>query len=208
MKTQMSKVVVALAALAMGRASATDVAGDVAGEVGVASTMPPERSGEHVATRQELVRDAENTIASFSKADPGLSRFFDTAAGYVVFPTVGKGGAIVGGAFGRGVLYEHCKPVGRASVTQVTIGAQLGGQSYSEIVFLESEDALARFKKGQFSVAAQASAVVAAKGASANTRYARGVAVFTLAETGLMAEATVGGQKFAFRPFPRKSIGG
>jgi lipid-binding SYLF domain-containing protein len=197
MKTQMSKVAVAMAALAMGRAAAADATSD---EKTAAVT---EHRVERTASRRELVSEAEATVASFRSTDPGLSRFFDGAAGYVVFPTVGKGGAIVGGAYGKGVLFEHCNPIGRATLTQVTVGAQLGGQSYSEIVFLESEEALARFKRGQFSVAAQASAVAAAAGRSANARYARGVAVFTLAETGLMAEASVGGQKFGFRPFAK-----
>ncbi len=201
MMTQMSKMAVVMAALAIGTAAASEVPSK--------STAPVSgRSVKRTPSTHELVKEADETAATFRSTDPSLSRFFDSAAGYVVFPTVGKGGALVGGAYGKGVLFEHCKPVGRASLTQVTVGAQLGGQSYSEIVFLESEDALDRFKRGQVSVAAQASAVVAAKGASANVRYARGVAVFTLAETGLMAEASIGGQKFAFRPFPRKSAGG
>jgi len=101
------------------------------------------------------------------------------------------------------VLFEHGRPTGQTSLTQVTIGAQLGGQAYSEIVFFESESAATSFKKGEFAMAAEVSAVVAATGASANARYANGVAVFTLAKGGLMAEASVGGQKFAFAPFPK-----
>ncbi len=117
--------------------------------------------------------------------------------------TVGKGAAGIGGAYGRGVLFEHGRPTGQTSLTQVTIGAQLGGQAYSEIVFFESESAATSFKKGEFAMAAEVSAVVAATGASANAKYANGVAVFTLAKGGLMAEASVGGQKFGFRPFAR-----
>ena len=147
------------------------------------------------------VKEATSTVADFRRADPSLSRFFDGAAGYAVFPAIAKGAFGIGAAHGRGVLFEHGQPVGRTTLTQVTIGAQLGGQSYSEVVFFESADPLKRFKEGEFAMAAQTSAVAASEGASADARYARGVAVFTLARSGLMAEASVGGQKFAYTPF-------
>ncbi len=150
------------------------------------------------ALSDDLVQEARDTIALFRKTDPQLVRFFDEAAGYVVFPTVGKGGAGVGGAYGKGVLFEGEKVVGRASLTQVTVGLQLGGQTYSEIIFFETPKALADFKKGEFALAAQASAVAAASGASANARYQQGVAVFSMAKGGLMGEASVGGQKFSY----------
>jgi lipid-binding SYLF domain-containing protein len=153
------------------------------------------------SSRAKMLSEAESTAAAFRHADPTLSRFFGSSAGYAVFPTVGKGGAGVGGAYGRGVLYERGHPVGQTTLTQVTVGAQLGGQAYSELVFFEGPEALQRFKKGEFAMAAEVSAVIAATGASANAKYARGVAVFTLAKGGLMAEASIGGQKFAFKPF-------
>lgn len=146
------------------------------------------------------VKEADASVSTFEAADPGLPRFLSGAAGYAVFPSVGKGAVGVGAAFGRGVLYERGQPTGRTTLTQVTVGAQLGGQAYSELVVLESEEAVAKFKKGQLTMAAQVSAVAATAGASANARYERGVAVFTLARGGLMAEASVGGQKFGFRP--------
>ena len=150
------------------------------------------------------VKEAQETIAVFKKADPGLSRFFDNAVGYAVFPTVTKGAIGVGGAAGSGVVFEKGKAIGKASLTQVTVGAQLGGQTYSEILFFETEQALTDFKKGTLALAAQASAVAAAKDASANAKYEKGVAVFTTGKGGLMAEASVGGQKFAFEPFGKK----
>ncbi len=196
MRKQMKTTAGALAALAVGAAAASAFASEP-------TATGSEKSGQHAAARHGLVRDAEAAVAAFQQADPSLSRFFTSAVGYAVLPSVGKGAAGIGGAYGRGVLFEHGKPTGRTTLTQVTIGAQLGGQAYSEIVFFESEEALASFKNGRLAMAAQVSAVAAKAGASANARYARGVAVFTLAKGGLMAEASVGGQKFGFRPFAR-----
>jgi Las17-binding protein actin regulator len=150
------------------------------------------------------VKEAQATIAVFKKADPGLARFFDTAVAYVVFPTVTKGAIGVGGAAGSGVVFEKGKAVGKASLTQVTIGAQLGGQTYSEVIFFESEPAYSDFKKGSLALAAQASAVAASTGVSTNAKYEKGVAVVTTGKGGLMAEASVGGQKFGFEPFGKK----
>jgi lipid-binding SYLF domain-containing protein len=139
------------------------------------------------------VKEAQETISVFKKADPGLSRFFESAAGYAVFPSVKKGAVGIGGATGSGVVFEKGKAIGRTSLTQVTVGAQLGGQAYSEVIFFETAPAFADFKKGTFALAAQASAVAATKGASANAKYQNGVAVFTTGQGGLMFEASVGG---------------
>ena len=189
------KMAGALAALAVGAV--------VAPAFAYASTAAGSGKSGPEAARHEQVSDAEATVAAFRQADPDLARFFSGAVAYAVFPSVGKGGAGLGGAYGKGVLFERGAPTGQVTVTQVTVGAQLGGQAYSEIVFLESQEALKSFRKGQFAMAAQVSAVVAAAGASANAKYAQGVAVFTMPKGGLMAEASVGGQKFAFRPFAK-----
>ncbi len=140
------------------------------------------------------------TIRLFKKEDPGITKFFSSSHGYAVFPTVAKGGAGLGGAHGKGLVYERGKRIGKASLTQFTIGIQLGGQSYSEIVFFENADAMAGFKESKFAIASQVSAVAAAEGAAAHAKYTLGVAVFTLAKSGLMCEASVGGQKFKFIP--------
>jgi len=157
-----------------------------------------------LAARAGDVKDAQETIALFKKTDPGLSRFFDRSVGWAVFPTVGKGAIGIGGAHGGGVLFEGGQAAGTCTLTQVTVGFQLGGQAYSEIIFFESGATLADFKKGALALAAQVSAVAAAEGASANARYQLGVAVFTIAKGGLMYEASVGGQKFSFEPFGGK----
>ena len=156
------------------------------------------------ARAADPVKEAKDTITVFKKADPGISKFFESAAGYAVFPTIGKGAIGIGGAGGSGILFEKGKAVGKTSMAQVTIGLQLGGQSYSEVVFFETDAAMNDFKKGNFALAAQVSAVAAAAGASANANYANGVAVFTVAKGGLMYEASVGGQKFGYEPFGGK----
>jgi lipid-binding SYLF domain-containing protein len=152
---------------------------------------------------KELKDQARETIEQFKKTDPGLSKFFNTAEGYAVFPTVTKGGAGIGMARGKGLVYEKGNLVGQVELTQGTIGAQLGGQTYSEVIFIEDKETMASFKKSDFALSAQAGATAAAAGASANAKYKLGVAVFTMAKGGLMAEASVGGQKLKFIPIEK-----
>jgi lipid-binding SYLF domain-containing protein len=143
-------------------------------------------------------KEAQEAVADFKKADPTMDKFFKNAAGYAVFPTVTKGAVGVGAARGGGVVYEKGKPVGRTTLTQVTVGFQLGGQAYREIIFFEDAETLDRFKRGKFEIAAQVSAVAATAGASADAKYTEGVAVFTTVKGGLMYEASIGGQKFSY----------
>jgi lipid-binding SYLF domain-containing protein len=152
----------------------------------------------------QLTTSSEDVVQLAKKTDPGLQTFFESAAGYAVFPSVGKGAVGVGGAYGRGELYEGGKLAGYCTLTQASIGFALGGQKYSELIFFETKAALDRFKSGSFAFAAQVSAVALKSGASANAKYADGVAVFTMGETGLMYEASVGGQKFSFQPVATK----
>ena len=150
--------------------------------------------------KAELNTKVQNAIDKAVKSDPGLKTFFDEAAGYAVFPKVGKGAVGVGGAYGRGELYEAGQLAGYCTLTQASIGLALGGQAYTELIFFETQHALDRFKTGNFAFAAQASAVALKSGASANAKYTDGVAVFTMAEAGLMYEASIGGQKFSYKP--------
>lgn len=155
----------------------------------------------HADKKADLTEAAKDIMAEFKKADPGLEKFFQESAGYAIFPKVAKGGLGIGAAKGTGQLYEKGELIGQTSLTQVTIGLQLGGQVYAEVVFFETEKALKDFKEGKFEFSAQVSAVAAAEGASANAKYKLGVAVFTLARGGLMYEASVGGQKFKYKPY-------
>jgi lipid-binding SYLF domain-containing protein len=152
---------------------------------------------------EEFKQQTQAAIDQFKKTDPGIKSFFSKARGYAVIPTVGKGGFGIGAARGKGLVYEGGKLVGEVKLTQVTIGAQLGGQTYSEVVFLENKETMESFKKGDFALSAQATATAAAAGASANAKYKIGVAVFTMAKGGLMYEASVGGQKFNFIPLAK-----
>jgi lipid-binding SYLF domain-containing protein len=142
----------------------------------------------------------EETIAKFKEADPGMKVFFEKAYGYAVFPGIGKGGFIIGGGYGDGWVYEQGKHVGRASLTQLTVGAQIGGQSYSEIIFFADKATLDVFKKGNWETSAQASAIIVKAGASKDASYDNGVAIFTMPKAGAMVEASVGGQKFKYTP--------
>ncbi len=170
--------------------------------VGVCGLIGCSTAPKSVEQRAELTSEVQAAIDAARATDPGLQRFFDTAAGYAVFPTVGKGAVGVGGAYGRGQLFEDGELVGYCSLTQGTVGLALGGQAYTQLIFFEDQAALDRFKSGNYAFSAQASAVALRSGASANARYSEGVAVFTMGESGLMVEASIGGQKFSFEPIP------
>jgi lipid-binding SYLF domain-containing protein len=160
-----------------------------------------------------------DTVELFKNAGESAG-FFRSCYGYAVFPTVGKGGLVVGGAYGTGHVYAQGKYTGEASLTQLSVGLQAGGQAYSQIVFFENKAAYDEFTSGSFEFGADAGAVAitAAAGATAGTtgasatasggkkdavttgRYYKGMAVFTIVKGGAMYEATVAGQKFKFTP--------
>ena len=129
-----------------------------------------------------------------------MNSFFDKSVGYAVFPTVGKGGMGIGGARGKGLLYENDTPTAVVTLTQLSFGFQFGGQAYSEFIFFEDDVVLQNFKRGNYELGAQASAVAITAGASADANFNDGVAIFTAQKGGLMYEASVGGQKFKIEP--------
>ncbi len=143
----------------------------------------------------------KETIDRFLQLDPTLQTYFDQAAGYAVFPTVGKGAFIGGIGYGRGWFYEAGKPIGKASIHQLSAGAQIGGQAYSEIIFLRDRDNVEDFKYSKYEIGAQATAVAVTEGVGKATTYTHGVAIFILPKAGLMAEVSVSGQRFGFEPF-------
>jgi len=152
-----------------------------------------------LADDADLRTEAERAIKVFQGADSGLTNSFSRAAGFAIFPSVGKGGLIFGAEHGNGLVYEKGKPVGETTVTEINFGAQIGGQSFYEVIFFETPEALANFKESNFEMSAKVSAVAAAEGASLNAKYRDGVMVFTLPRSGLMVQATVGGQKFKYK---------
>jgi lipid-binding SYLF domain-containing protein len=163
----------------------------------------------------------ESTIKVF-QSSPTVQPYFKSAYGYAVFPTVGKGGLGIGGAYGKGQVYRDGKVTGTTSLAKVTIGFQAGGQAFSQIIFFQDKRAYDDFTSGEFAFDAQASAVAITAGAQASagttggatagatagpktgayakTDYYKGMAVFVHAKGGLMYEAAIGGQKFSFKP--------
>ncbi|GBF21332.1 MULTISPECIES: lipid-binding SYLF domain-containing protein [Arenibacter] len=150
---------------------------------------------------KKILNDAAKAKKTLLKAHSGLQSLFDDSAGYVIFPNVGKGGLVVGGASGNGAVYEDGNVIGLAGLKKLNIGLQAGGQAIIEVIFFEDAEALNEFKQGNFSFAAEVSAVALKSGIALNAKYKDGVAVFVLPKAGLMADASVGGQKFSFRAF-------
>ena len=124
----------------------------------------------------------------------------DTSAGYAVFPEIGKGGLVVGAAYGRGVLYQHGRKAGFVELNQASIGAQLGAQTFTELIVFRNDYDVARLKAGTYSLGANASAVVLTTGAAATADFVDGVAVFVVPRGGAMAELSLSGQKINFSP--------
>jgi lipid-binding SYLF domain-containing protein len=150
---------------------------------------------------KKVMTDASTAKAEFLKTDPLLKNVFGAAYGYVIFPNVGKGAMGVGGASGNGIVYEKGTIVGKAKLSQLTFGFQAGGQAYRELIFFENKAAFDRFKANKVEFSAQASAVAATAGASANAKYRDGIMIYTQQKGGVMYEASVGGQKFKFSTF-------
>lgn len=158
-----------------------------------------EGGGDQTAT-MSLQSQADASITEIKQRDPSIQKFFDNAYGYAVFPKIAKGAAGVGAANGEGVVFEQGVAVGTSEMTQVTLGLQLGGQTYSEFIFFQDKAHLDVFKTGNTEFAANASAVAVKSGAAASNDFNNGMAVFTMPRAGLMFEASIGGQKFSYRP--------
>ena len=176
-----------------------------------------------LSTQLVAADEFDETVEAFKRAGETAS-FFDSAYAYVVFPTIGKGGIGIGGARGKGRMYAQGQYVGDATMTQLTVGLQLGGQAFSQMIFLEDQRAFESFTSGNFEFSAQATAVALTAGVSAEANtgggtsagasggrndatvthggYRKGMAIFTIARGGLMYEASLGGQKFNYEPLP------
>jgi lipid-binding SYLF domain-containing protein len=169
----------------------------------------------------QIVRadDYSDTVSSFKGAGESAA-YFGSAYGYAVFPTIGKAGMGIGGAHGKGQVYRQGQQIGKSKMTQLTVGFQLGGQAFSQIIFFEDERALKEFTSGNFEFSAQATAVAITAGVSAEANtgggtsagvsggsnnastvsrgYRKGMAIFTVTKGGLMYEAALGGQKYSY----------
>jgi lipid-binding SYLF domain-containing protein len=139
-----------------------------------------------------------SSLTDFKATDPSLNDMMGRAYGYAIFPNVVTAAVGIGGGHGDGEVYQGSRLVGRADISQASIGAQLGGQRFSELILFEDEHSLNEFEHGTVEFDARASAVAASKGAAATANYDKGVIVFTLPQSGLMAQAAIGGQKFRY----------
>lgn len=155
---------------------------------------------ENTAERSELVGESRDALRKMTEKDPSLESVLAESEGYVVFPSVGKGGFIVGASMADGVVFEDGQIVGFASLGGASIGPQVGAQSFTELIVFKTEDALTRLKSGNFDLTASVSATALASGAAAQAKFEGGTAVFIDDEVGLMAEASVGGQQINFSP--------
>ena len=149
-----------------------------------------------------LSAEVKETIAIFKEKDPEIEQFFDKSYGYAVLPKVFKGAIGIGGAYGKGEVYEQGKMVGYCSMSQATLGLSLGGEYFREIVFFRDKSDLDRFKAGKYTFSAQVTGVAATTGAAAKADYKSGMAVFITTDKGLMFDASLGGQKFKYVPEP------
>lgn len=175
-----------------------------------------------VAAPASVFADSHADAIAVFKSSPAVMPFFDTAYGYAVFPTVGKGGLFVGAAYGKGKVFRGDTATGTATLAKMSLGWQVGGQAFREIIFFEDQRAYEEFTRGSFEFDANASAVAItaglqaqagsmgatagasvgpATGKQAGTKYFKGVAVFVHAMGGLMVEAAIGGQTITFEPY-------
>lgn len=174
-----------------------------------------------ITTAAAEIKDYSNTINVF-RDSPALTKFFKNSYGYAVFPTIGKAGFVVGGSYGEGQVYRGGKATGKTAVIEGSIGFQIGGKAFSEIIFFQDKRAYDEFTSGNFEFGATAQAVAITAGAEARVRtggtsasasagpktgvqaetdYVNGMATFVHATGGLMYEFSIGGQKFTFEPF-------
>jgi len=152
-------------------------------------------------SQENDIDKAKEAIEDFKQVDEGIAELFSSAFGYAVLPAIGKGGIGIGGAGGKGTVFKGGEPVADVKMSQVTVGLQLGGQKYAEVIFFETEAAYTRFVEKDFEFAAQVSAVALTSGASADAKFKDGMLVFTQALGGLMYEASIGGQRFKVELF-------
>jgi lipid-binding SYLF domain-containing protein len=147
-----------------------------------------------------LLKRSQASRQEWNKVDPQFEAFAKKGYGYAFFPEITKGGLVVGGARGRGVVYETGQHIGYADLTQMSLGFQAGLQDYSQLIVFENQPAMDKFKRNEFDFGANASAVYADKGAAMSAQFVDGVAVFVRPTRGAMAEASLAGQQITYLP--------
>src|SRR5690606_15544377 len=159
--------------------------------------------GSAKKTGDDLIADAQQERTAIQQEYPDMAELFRTSAAYAIFPNVGKGAYVIGGASGNGGVYQNGNVIGYSDLEQLDVGLQIGGQSYVDILFFENQAALDNFKSGTYELGANASAVILDQGASRDISFQDGVAVVTKPKGGAMAGVSVGGQRFSFQPASR-----
>lgn len=153
------------------------------------------------ARQERLIDDAENAKSAFTESNEQLQQLFNHAYGYAILPNVGKGAAGIGGAAGSGIVYEQGKTIGSVKMKQLTVGLHFGGQAYREVIFFEDKATLERFKTNELEFATQTSATAMNEEDQKDATYKDGILVFTQKKSGLMYDASIGGQKFNYDSF-------
>jgi len=156
--------------------------------------------------KTRIQESAAATIKRLGEKDRGLGQMLKKAYGYAVFPAVGKASLVVGGSYGHGAVFERGKFIGHATLSQLTIGVQVGGDTFTELLVFENKEALDRLKKGKMSFAANASAVLVKAGAAGTKNVTNGVAAYAYSRGGMLLEAVIGGQKFSFKPADEEEL--
>lgn len=169
-----------------------------AGALAMAMIVGCSSASKSSEDRSALREEGKVSVERFGRTDSSLPKFVHDAWGYAIFPEIGKGGLIVGGSYGRGVVYEQQQHIGYADMTSATIGLQAGGQSFSELIVFQDKAALDRFKQGKLKFAANVSAVILKSGAAESAKFTDGVVVFVEPLGGAMVEASIGGQSFSY----------
>ena len=145
-----------------------------------------------------LMQDVNEAKAAMIQADKNVEELLSTSAGYAIFPNVGKGAYIIGGASGNGIVYENGNMIGYANLKQVDVGLQVGGKAYREVLFFKTQEALDEFKNGEYELSGNASAVILEKGKSKTIKFQDGIAVATMPKAGAMVGVSVAGQRFGY----------
>jgi lipid-binding SYLF domain-containing protein len=169
-------------------------------EAAAAAVEAPKRITVVFPKDTKLQNEVKTSLAEFAKSNPAVESHLHTAYAFAFFPKITKGGLGIGGAGGKGLVFDNKTVVGESKMAQATFGLQAGGQQYMEIILFEDQPAFERFTAGKIKFSGQASAVALKDGASADIDYQDGVAIFTKTIGGLMAEASVGGQSFKYTP--------
>ncbi|HEY9186243.1 MAG TPA: lipid-binding SYLF domain-containing protein [Salegentibacter sp.] len=149
--------------------------------------------------QERLIDDAERAKTAFITDNPEVEELFDLSVGYAIFPNVGKGAYILGGAAGNGVVYQDGNLIGFAELRQLDIGFQLGGQAFRQAILFQTQSELDKFKEGNYKLSGNASVVIIEEGKAKSVKFQNGRAILTMPKAGAMIEISVGGQKFDYK---------